>query len=113
MPADLAIAETEDQVAGIVAQNVTGAFDVECDTVRVGFGLNDEVVFKLPLIAVIDEIDAGIDTVVPDLGVSRDVGMPFRRVISEKVVHLAGELVDPRDASRGVGAGKLHAQNAV
>jgi hypothetical protein len=47
-----------------------------------------EVVLQLSPIAVVDQIDAGINILVADLGILSDVGSPFLRIVSNKVVAL-------------------------
>jgi hypothetical protein len=57
------------------------------DLVRGGAGLNDEVVFKLSFgIAVVDEVNARINAVIPDAREMRHVGAPFLRIVADVVV---------------------------
>src|SRR5205814_1015179 len=50
------------------------ALEAEHDPIRIGSGRDHEVIFQLALVAVVDEIDTGIDRAIVDLGVGRDVG---------------------------------------
>ena len=79
--------------------------ELEADGFGIGVGGDYEVVFKLSLVAVVDEVDAAIDMAVADFGVCGDIGVPFGGVVAEEVVGYTGELVCAFDAGVGyVGA---------
>ena len=61
--------------------------------------------------AVVDEVYAGADRAVGYAGVGGDVGAPLSGVVSDKVVHLAGQLVVRDGLGAGVGADELHADD--
>ena len=69
-------------------------FEVERDLLRVRTRCDDEVVFELALVAVVDEVDAGIDVLVTDLRVGRDIGAPLRRIFADEVVRLSRLLIE-------------------
>src|SRR5712692_9742462 len=69
---------------------------------------NYKVVFKLTLVAVIDQINSGVDVLVPHLGVSRNIGPPFLGVIAHEIVGLAGQFTKTHHKRFGVRAHKLH-----
>src|SRR6266508_3732013 len=73
---------------------------------------HDEIVFQLPLIAVVDQVDAGIHFTVSDLRIGADVGPPLPGVVSNEVVDLSGKLAFSCQSRLGVGSGRLHAQDA-
>ncbi len=56
-------------------------------------GRHDKVIPQLPTLLVIDQIDAGINLLVSDLGVSPRVLHPLRGVIAKKVAGLAAEFI--------------------
>jgi len=62
---------------------------VQHNMVRVGAGLDHEIVFQLSLVAVIHQVHARIHIGVVHLGVVGHVGAPFFRVIANEVVRLA------------------------
>ena len=67
------------------------ALEGELDLIRIGARGDDQVVFELALVAVIGEVNAGIDVLVPDLGVGRDIRPPLLRVVAEEVIDDAGQ----------------------
>ena len=50
-----------------------------------------EIVFELPLVAVIDQIDAGIKPADAHFGERRHAGLPLRRVVAGEVIDFAGQ----------------------
>ena len=82
----------DDQVALLV--NLEGAaIEGEGDAVGVGSGCEDEVVLELPVVAVIDEIDAGIDGAGAEALVGGEGCDPAGLIVTDVVVGGAGELV--------------------
>ena len=81
------------------------------DGLRIGTRRDDEVVFKLSLVAVVDEIDPGIDVVVADLGVGRDVRAPLLGIVTQKVMDLAGEQLVAGHLRRVVGLKELQTED--
>src|SRR5262245_7603802 len=71
---------------------------------------NNEVIFKLLLIPVVDEIDSWVNVFIADLAESWKVCLPFFRHISQQVVNLAGQLISSLDLSVTVRALKNHCQ---
>jgi hypothetical protein len=66
---------------------VNGSVKRDLDLVRISAGLNDEVVFKLPIgVAVVDDIDAGVNVVIPHTREMRHIGPPSLGIIAEIVV---------------------------
>ena len=61
--------------------------------IRVHAGRDYQVIFKLPLIAIVGQVNAGIDVFVFDLFVGRNVRPPFVRVIADKIIDDTGECV--------------------
>ncbi len=86
------------------------ALETEHDLVRIRSGRENEVVLELALIAVVDEIDSGIDVLVADFAVGRHVPSPLRRIAADEVVRLAGELVDAACEGLARGAHEAHTQ---
>ena len=67
-----------------------------------------EVVLELPLIAVIDEVDPGIDVVELDFRISRNVRPPRRGVGAEKIVDLTRKRVDALSRCGSLPADQTH-----
>ena len=85
--------------------------DFQTDGLRIGLGGNYKVVFELPLVTVIDEINPGIDAFVFHLCIGRHVRPPLHRVHTDEVVRLARQFVDPLDLYRSIRAHQSHTQD--
>ena len=72
---------------------------------------DDEVVLQLALVAVVEEIDPGIDSGVAHLGVSGNVAAPLGGVVADEVVGCAGERVSALDLGAGAGAHQVHSDD--
>src|SRR2546425_12635684 len=86
------------------------ALDLQFDGLWVSAGSDDEVMFQLTLVAVIDQVNAGIDILVSHLAIGGDISMPFLRIAADEVVVFARQLLKPQDPWCGIGADELHAQ---
>lgn len=73
--------------------------------VWIGAGADDEVVLQVAAVAVVNEVNAGIDVGVADAAIGGDVGDPGFGVGAEEVVDAAVEGVDGLrgDAARAAG----------
>ena len=109
--ADLAPVCPEDQIAQGINGHAVHALERERDRLGIGAGGDHEVVFELPLVAVIDQVHPGVDVPVLDLHVCGNVGAPLLGIIADEVVAFARQLTDPGHRWRGVGAEELHAQH--
>ena len=56
-------------------------------------------------------VDAGVDRLVTDLGIGRNVGPPLCRLIPDEVVGLARQLVHSFDLRLRVGANQFHLES--
>ena len=86
------------------------AVEGDADLAWVGAGRDDEVVFKLALGAVVDEVDAGVDTRIADLAEGGDVLVPVLRIVANVVVHLAEQRRLADHGGRGARADEPHRQ---
>src|SRR5258708_38924904 len=69
------------------------AIESKCDTIRVGAGLHLEVKLEAAPVAIIREVDSGIDCVIPDTTVGRHTALPFARIVcrcSNSLLPVAG-----------------------
>src|SRR5580698_4614767 len=87
---------------------LSSARKMKPDRFRTGPRRNHKVIFQLPLVAVIDQINAGIHTGVLDFGISRYSTVPLGRVIAEEVVSCAGQGIAAGYSNSAAGAGQLH-----
>src|SRR5439155_69045 len=82
-----------------IAQAIDGyavhALERQRDGLGIGAGGDHEVVFELPLVTVVDEVDARIEVLIPDLCVRGNVDTPLLRIIADEVVAFARQLTDP------------------
>ncbi len=111
--ADLACVCPEDQIPQGINAHAIHALERQGDRPGIGAGGDHEVVFQLPLVAVIDEGHAGVDLLVFHLRVRGNVGPPPGRIIADEGVHLAGEFPEPGHLRRGVGPDEPHAQQCI
>ena len=64
---------------------------------------NHKVVLQLSLIAVIDQIDARIDVLVPYLGVSGHVSAPSLGIVPDEIISRGGQSLEPGDFRSSIG----------
>ncbi len=93
MELDVPVVGDDFEVACLVDAEFLRSGEVEADGFGVGVGGDDEVELQLALVAVIDEIDAGVDGFVANLAEGGDVAVPLRGVLADEVVDVAGEAV--------------------
>ena len=86
----------------------------ESDFGGIGAGRHAEVVFELAVVAVavVHEVDAGVDIAIFDSAKLRNILVPFGGVIADEVVALPGETVSALDVGSGVGAVEAHPNHA-
>ena len=87
-----------------------GAVDLPDDAAWIGAGGNYKVVFQLPLIAVKDQIHAGIDLGEVDLAEGLNSAVPLLGVVADQIVDRAGLRFKPGDRGGSASANKFHAQ---
>src|SRR4051812_31745016 len=76
-----------------------GAGDSHVDGAGIGAGSDDEIVFEVGVtVAVVQQIDAGIDGASAYAGESGDAGAPIGWIGSHQVVHLGGQFGFTTDA---------------
>ncbi len=89
---------------------IVRARKAKCDLIWIGARRDDEVVLELPLLAVVNEVDARVDTAVAHLRERRDVRAPMRRIVADEVVGLARQLVDAAHGGRRSRADDAHSK---
>src|SRR5438309_1300505 len=111
VPAHFSAAHTKSQVATFVHLDFIGTFNRELDAARIGSRRDNEIVFELPVVAVIDQIDARIDLTVPYCGKGGNIRAPKRRIVADEIIELAGQLFAAADRGVWISADQLHAQD--
>ena len=69
---------------------------------------NREIVFQLLLVAIVNQIDAGIKFTDTDFGKRGHARVPLRGVVAGEVIDLAGQFDVAADLRQRAGAGELH-----
>ena len=86
------------------------AIDPPGDAAGVGAGGDDKVVLQLALIAVEDQIHAGVDLGILDLAIRRNARAPVLRIVTDEVTHYAGLRGQPYRAGLGICPDQAHAE---
>jgi hypothetical protein len=111
--ADLTPVYPEDQVTQGINGGAVRALERERDGPGIGPGGDHEVVFQLPLVAVVDEIHTRVDSPVLDLRVGGNVGPPLLGIIADEVVALARQFPHARHHGCAVGPDEPHPQHGT
>ena len=85
------VVDGEDDVAGMVEAEMVCAIDFERDGLGIGVGGEIEVELEAMVVAVEESVDARVEGMVFDGRVVGDVGVPLRRIVTDKVVGLAAQ----------------------
>ncbi len=112
VPANLALAYLKYQFPMGVPPNPPGPANFERDAVWVGSRRHDEVILQLPLVAVVDQVNARIDSLVLHLRVGRNIRAPLRRIVADEVVARPRQFIHASYFGGGIGIAELHPQHA-
>src|ERR1051326_3912995 len=74
----------------------------------IGLGCQLEIVFELALVAVVGQVNTGIERFYSDAGESRDGTAPLGRIVAYKVIHGAGQRTCALDPGPGIRVEELH-----
>ena len=107
-----ALADADLEVTTRTDVHAFGPLHVESDGLRVRAGRHNEVIFKVALIAVKNQVHAGIQAAVFHAGVVRNVRAPLLGVIPDDVVRLAGEFPAAFDCRVRIATLELQPQGA-
>ncbi len=77
MEGEFSARDLENQAAIIADTEPARTFDFEMNLLRIGLGRNREIVFQLTLIAVINQVYSGVNALVTDLSIGRNVPAPL------------------------------------
>src|SRR5436853_600975 len=83
---------------------------MQCNAPGIRFRRYDKIVFQLPLIAVIEKVNAWIDLTIPDLSECWQIGMPVLRIAADKVAGFSWQLIDAFALCIRVRADEVHLQ---
>src|SRR5258706_10089512 len=112
LPCNLSIRELQSQVAILSGADGFTTLHSESDFADISIRLDDEIVFQLPGIPVVNEIDTRIYAAILNPRIFRDAGLPLCRIAPDQIVDLSGEFLFRGRANVGAGAENRHAQCA-
>ena len=88
-----------------------GSSQIERDGTRIGARSNNEVMFQLLLVAVVEQIHAGVHFAIAQLGVRGNVCVPLPGVVAYEIVGLARQLVERLNPWRCVSTNQFHSHD--
>src|SRR5439155_24195106 len=91
--ADRATPRLQDQTHTIITADLIRAREGGRDAVRVGARCDNQVVFELVLVAVINQIHTGVNAGVLNARIGGNIHAPLGRIIPDQVVALARQRV--------------------
>ena len=109
----LIAAQPDHQCAVAVHPQLLGALKPDVDRPRIGPRRHHEIVFQQLLIAVVHQVDAGINSRILHRAIGRDVGAPLAGIVADEIVALAGQRVGPGHTGMRIGASQFHAKHGV
>ena len=110
MPTHFRAVQVGDEISLGIHFQVISAINLQSNALRIRLGSYNKIVFQLPLVAIIKEIDAGIDLVVFDLGEGGNPYVPVLRLAANKVAGLARQFVEALDWRVRICAEQIHLQ---
>jgi len=96
----------DQQIAAFIDPHVPRAFESQVDGQRIVPGGNVKVIFQAPLVAVVDEVDAGVDAAHSNASIKR---RGLGRVPAQQIVDPRGEFFARFERHAGRSAGQAHA----
>src|SRR6185437_919067 len=79
------------------------AAEFEGNAFRICSGRNNKIEFELSLVAIVDQINARINSPISDTGIVRNASPPFATITADEIVALPREFVEGLDLSFWVG----------
>src|SRR5207247_7717937 len=111
--ADHAGGRVQHEVALGIHLELVGSMEAEPDPPGIGARTDDEIVFELALVAVVDQVDPRVDVLVSHLRVGRDISPPLHRIAADEVAALAWKLLCRRHGRIGAGPEKATAPDGA
>ena len=99
----------EEQIARFIDADLPDAIKGETDRVRIGARRDLEVILETPLIAVIDEVDAGIDIAPREAAIAANARVPLFRIGADQVIRDAWQWFRGGDLARWLRSFRPHA----
>ena len=88
---DLAIANGKNKIALRADCDFMRAPELQPDSMGIGSGSNFKIVFQLSLIAVVNQINPGVNLLVAHARVLRHIAVPACRIASDEIIAFAGK----------------------
>ena len=109
--ANLAFAQMQDQITAFIDLKPVRAVEAKRNHRRVSAGRDHQVIFQLFVVAVIDQIDPGVNLRVTHPGKRGHGFLPAGGVAAEKIVHLAAKWLQTATCRVGVAARQAQAND--
>ena len=100
------------QVALGVQFKIVPAFNTQTNGLWVCARRHHKVILELPLVAVINQIHAGVDVPVAYFCVSGNLCLPPSRIVSDQIVDETWQPLCSRNLGRGIGRDKFHTDHS-
>ena len=111
--ADVPNGRAQHEVALVVHVEFVSPPEAKGDKTGIGPWAYDEVILQLTLVAVIDQVDPGVEGRILHLGVGGHVRPPLRGIIADEVVGPAGQLLPPHRPQGRLSPHEGHAQHRL
>ena len=105
-------ARAQPQIALLINAQIPRSPHVQANLVRVRARRHHEVVLQLLLVAVVHQVHARVDSLDFHFPVGRNIRAPFRRIVSDEVVHLARQFIVARNVGCAVRSPQFHPQGS-
>ena len=104
----------QDEIAGVLIDcYLARSREIQRNRLRIRSRPHDEVVLQLALVAVINQIHAGINVLIVYFAVGGDVGLPALGIAATKIVGLAWHFVHAGDRCLPVRTQQLHTKGCA
>ena len=103
----------QQEIPALGDPHVGGPVEHQLDVIWIGARRDDEIIFQLALVAVIDDIDSGVGLGEADTRIRRNLGVPLLRIVAEEIIDDPRQHLYPLDRGCGVGPFKLHAHDTL
>src|SRR5882672_4913799 len=107
---DLITPEFQHQFALLVDGDIIRTFEMNRDCRRIGARRDGEIIFKLLLITIINQVDAGIEIFDLEPGVDRDADVPLRWIVADQIIDFARHLAMTAQRGFRVRSNELHSE---
>src|SRR5690348_8467363 len=105
----LAAGKADNQVAVSIEPQPFGAAETEFNLPWVGTRREHEVILQFALVAIVNQVHAGIDLLILHFAKGRNIAPPPGRILADKVIGFACQFIDSTHLGIAIGAFQPHA----